>query len=101
MKPRHVLLRIVGLLTLACAVVGCNRGGAAVAELPPPPVTVSNPVLRDVVDYDNYEGRVAAIKKVEIRTRSRGYLLTIGFADGEVVDAGKVLFQVDPDPYEA
>jgi RND family efflux transporter MFP subunit len=57
-------------------------------------------VVRDVVDHDDYEGRVAAILKVEIRTRARGFLEKVTFKDGEVVDSGKLLFQIDPKPYQ-
>jgi RND family efflux transporter MFP subunit len=101
MKTNHlVLMRSVGLLTLACVILGCHRPEARVADLPPPPVSVSQPVVRDVVDHDDYEGRVAAILKVEIRTRARGFLEKVTFKDGEVVDSGKLLFQIDPKPYQ-
>jgi RND family efflux transporter MFP subunit len=38
---------------------------------------------------------------VEIRARVSGYLQQIHFADGALVDAGEVLFTIDPKPYEA
>jgi multidrug efflux system membrane fusion protein len=102
MKRQHLLhARSFGLLALACAIIGCNAGGSQVAELPPPPVSVSAPVVRDVVDHDDYEGRVSAIKKVDIRTKARGYLTKVEFKDGEEVDAKKLLFVIDPRPYQA
>jgi multidrug efflux system membrane fusion protein len=102
MKRHHFLhARSIGLLSLACAIMGCNAGGSQVAELPPAPVDFSTPVVRNVVDYDHYEGRVAAIKKVDIRTKARGYLTKVDFKDGEVVDAKKLLFVIDPRPYQA
>jgi multidrug efflux system membrane fusion protein len=101
MKSRHlILVRRIGLLALASAIFGCNSG-PPVAELPPAPVKVSFPVVRDVVDFDPYDGRIAAVKKVDLRTKARGYLTKVTFNDGEVVDAGKLLYQIDPRPYQA
>ena len=98
------LIRLRGLVLLALAfvvvVAGYHSGDSSVKELPPPPVSVSHPLVRDVVDHDDYEGRVGAIRKVDIRTKARGYLTKITFKDGEVVDAGKLLLEVDPRPYE-
>ena len=94
------LRRSVGLLALAFAIAGC-KNEAPVAQLPPPPVSVSQPVVRDVIDYDLYEGHVAAVKRVEIRTKAKGYLTKVLFKDGDVVPSGKKLYEIDPRPYQA
>lgn len=78
------------------APVGCGPGGPSVAQLPPPPVTVSQPVERLVKDHDDYEGRIAAVQTVEVRARVRGYLSKILFKDGQLVKAGDRLFEIDP-----
>lgn len=96
-----ILARGVGLLALAFVILGCQQGKPTAPELPPPPVSVSRPLVRDVIDYDQYEGRVAAIQKVELRTKARGYLLKVAYKDGDVVEGGKLLFQIDPATYEA
>jgi RND family efflux transporter MFP subunit len=72
-----------------------------VAETPPPPVTVSKPVVRDVINFDEYEGRIGYAEKVEIRARVRGHLRKVNFEDGELVKAGKLLYEIDPREYEA
>jgi membrane fusion protein, multidrug efflux system len=90
------LLRGASLLALTTAVLGCGSGAPPVAETPPPPVTVSQPVVRNVTDHDDYEGRLAAAEKVEIRARARGHLRKVNFQDGQVVKAGDPLYEIDP-----
>lgn len=80
---------------------GCSAPAPPVAETPPPPVTVSQPVVREVTDHDEYEGRIAAAKRVEIRSRVRGHLMKVNFQDGQIVKAGDLLYEIDPRPYQA
>jgi multidrug efflux pump subunit AcrA (membrane-fusion protein) len=62
---------------------------------------VSQPVVREVIDYDDYEGRVAAVELVEVRARVRGHLARVNFEDGKMVNEGDLLFEIDPRPYQA
>jgi len=102
MSGRNLLLRRSGaLIVLAGAFSGCNAEAPPVAETPPPPVSVSQPLVRDVIDYDDYEGRIAAIPTIEVRARVRGHLTKINFQDGQIVKEGALLFEIDPRPYEA
>jgi len=48
-----------------------------------------------------YAGRVAAFREVEIRSRVSGILLEKSFTEGATVQAGHVLFRIDPASYEA
>jgi RND family efflux transporter MFP subunit len=81
---------------------GCdNSEAAANASPPPPPVNVILPVEDKVQQYDEFIGRVAALDSVDIRARVSGYILSIGFKDGDEVKSGQVLFQIDPKPFSA
>jgi RND family efflux transporter MFP subunit len=71
------------------------------ADTPPPPVTVSQPVVRNVIDQDDYEGRITAMKTVEVRARVRGHLIKVNFQDGEIVKQGALLYEIDPRPPKA
>ena len=96
--------RIVLALLAACGLpclTGCNKATAKVATPAPPTVTVSKPVVREVLDYDQYTGRLAAIDEVEVRARVKGYLDSINFKDGDDVKKGQLLFQIDPRPFDA
>jgi RND family efflux transporter MFP subunit len=102
MSNWHPTLRRIGAaVALAGILSGCNSAEPAVAETPPPPVTVSQPVSREVVDYDDYDGRIAAMETVEVRARVRGYIVKINFEDGQAVKKDDPLFEIDPRPYEA
>jgi RND family efflux transporter MFP subunit len=78
-----------------------ERGLAADAPATPPVVTVSQPIQRELVEWDEYTGQFAAKEYVEIRARVSGYLTEIHFEDGQLVKEGDLLFVIDPRPYEA
>ena len=65
------------------------------------PVVVATPTKKTIVDWDEYSGRFAAIEDVEIRARVSGYLTEIAFTAGEIVEAGDLLFRIDPRPFAA
>jgi RND family efflux transporter MFP subunit len=67
---------------------------------PPPAVTVSRPVTREVVEWDEYTGRFDAVDAVDVRARVSGYLVEVHFKDGQAVKKGDLLFTIDPRPFE-
>ncbi len=66
-----------------------------------PIVTISTPLHKRVVDWDDYVGHFDAVDQVDIRPRVSGYLQSVGFVDGSPVKKGQVLFVIDPRPYQA
>src|SRR5262249_4578928 len=92
----------IGILavTLAFGSIGC-RGSHEPPAPPPPKVTVSRPLDREIVEWDEYTGRLQATDSLEVRARVSGYLESIHFADGAIVKEGDLLFVIDPRPYEA
>src|ERR1700730_13310878 len=91
-----VLLALVGFYCL-------NDHGSAMAQNAapaPPPVTVSAPLQRDIVEWDEFTGQFAAVDYVELRARVSGYLTEINFTDGDIVKKGDLLFVIDPRPFE-
>src|SRR5262249_26174738 len=72
-----------------------------IAQSDPPVVTVSQPIEKEIVDYDVYTGRIEAAETVEVRARVRGELVGIHFKDGAIVKAGELLFEIDPRVYKA
>ena len=101
MISRHPLIgRTSFLAVLICTLTGCGGNTPPVAETPPPSVTVSEPVVRDVTEQDEYEGRIAAAENVEVRARVRGYLTKVNFQAGQMVKQGDLLYEIDPRPYK-
>jgi len=84
-------------------VTGCQKSapGPAGGPPPPPPVTVNQPTLKEVVEWDQYQGRVEAVDSVEVRARVNGYLQSVNFKDGDEVKQGDLLFVIDRRPYQA
>ena len=74
--------------------------GGATPSAAPVAVTVSRPLKRSIVEWDEYTGRFDAVESVEIRARVSGYLTDVRFKDGQDVAAGELLFVIDPRPFE-
>ncbi len=62
---------------------------------------MSQPLVRDVTEWDDFVGRFEAIDSVEVRPRASGYLQRVHFADGQYVRAGQLLFSIDARPNQA
>jgi RND family efflux transporter MFP subunit len=70
------------------------------AALPPPTVTVAKPVVREIVEDDEFVGRFEAIDEVDVRARVGGYLEKVHFTDGAIVREGALLFTIDQRPFK-
>lgn len=89
-----------GLTALLFALSACS-GGESPSPPPPPEVTVANPLVRDVVDWDDFVGRFEAVEDVEVKPRVSGYLVGVHFRDGQYVRQGQLLFTIDARPTQA
>jgi multidrug efflux system membrane fusion protein len=65
------------------------------AQQAPPPVTVAKPVVKTIVEDDEFVGRFDSVERVEVRSRLTGYLDSTHFKDGSLVKAGDLLFSID------
>ena len=89
-----------GAAALSLALSACS-GGAQTQAPPTPEVTVANPLVRDVLDWDDYVGRFEPVEGVEVKPRVSGYLTGIHFRDGQYVRQGQTLFTIDARPAQA
>lgn len=79
--------------------VGCRRAPAPAAP-PPPTVTVAAPSRQPVAEHLDLTGTVAASRTVDLVARVGGFLESIHFTDGALVEAGQLLFVIEPAPYQ-
>src|SRR5712672_2335161 len=93
------LLSVVAL-TIGLLVPGCGKHSSGTAPAPPV-VTVVQPIAREVVEWDEYIGRLESPETVELRARVSGYLDKVHFKEGKEVKKGDLLFTIDPRPYKA
>lgn len=100
MTRRRGTLSFAILVLGAAAIAGCDRKAPA---QPPPPaaVTVARPVSREVIDWDEYTGFLAPVEIVDLRARVGGFVEKAEFQEGQDVEAGQVLFEIDPKPFQA
>jgi RND family efflux transporter MFP subunit len=92
---------LASIIVIAAAVVpGCKR---TIAPPPPPPpaVTVSRPLQRYVIRWDQYSGYLSSPKTVTLNARVSGLIEEAPFREGTVVHEGDLLFKIDPRPFQA
>lgn len=100
-------LLLLAVLAPLAALAGCEAHAQSdpnVAPAGPPPapqVTVEQVEQRRLVEYAELTGRIAAAEMVELRPRVSGHLQEVRFEAGEIVEAGQVLFVIDPRWHQA
>jgi len=112
-KPRRGVGRIV-ILLIAAGLAGVlyyywgfweqwgwfQTAQTAPAAPPPPAVTVAKPITKELVEWKEFTGQFEAVDFVDVRARVSGYLESINFTDGQIVNKGDLLFVIEPKPYE-
>jgi len=93
------LMAAAGIL-VAAANTRCNRADAG-AALPPPAVTVSRPLHREVIEWDEYTGYLEAPETVNLAARVSGFVEQAAFQEGAIVNKGDVLFVIDDRQFKA
>lgn len=92
---------------LLCAaffgLVGCEDSSAkaTTAQKPALPVVVRTLTRADVPYPMEYIGQTAGVGEVQVRARVAGTLLKRTFREGQIVKAGDLLFEIDPEPSRA
>ena len=101
MRGRSVASGFADLTNAVTSLAGSGTAPAAKqAAGKVPELSVSRPISRKVIEWDEFTGRFDAVESVDVRARVSGYLTEVKFTDGQDVKAGELLFTIDPRPFE-
>jgi RND family efflux transporter MFP subunit len=91
----------IAVVVSAILGVGCDDKSSQVVAPAPTPVTVSKPTQDQVSDFVEFTGTTDAMASVDVRARVKGFLKKVNFADGAYVQQGDLLFEIEPDVFQA
>ncbi len=81
--------------------LAASCGIAAAQGAPPPAVSVTPVVSRQVTETVDYIGRITAIEKVDVVARVPGFIEERNFTEGQGVKTGDLLFRIEQATYKA
>ena len=98
MRLRDTQAILPALLIATAALTGCGKqeNAAASAPLPAAPVVVATAELRDVPVEVRSIGNVETIETVAIKSQITGQIFSVHFKEGQDVQKGDLLFEIDP-----
>ncbi|MGC1444245.1 MAG: efflux RND transporter periplasmic adaptor subunit, partial [Xanthobacteraceae bacterium] len=106
-RPRLIAALVVAavVVTAFVGLITTRYTRDARASLPPAVAGVAVSVglvkPQSVHPFAEFSGRIDAVDYAEIKPQVTGRITEIHFKDGQHVDAGDVLFVIDPRPYQA
>ncbi len=100
--PKADGLFVKGLLATLpiLLLVGCEKE----PDAPPmvkPSVKVLEVTVRAITPSEEFVGRTESSQDIELKAKVRGNLQKTYFEEGSMVEQGQLLFQIDPEQYEA
>jgi membrane fusion protein, multidrug efflux system len=98
-KNSMIIMALSGFLYLC----GCSKGASSQQAGPPPTpeVAVVTIETQKIELTTELPGRTAPFRIAEIRPQISGLILRRMFTEGSDVDAGQILYQTDPAPFQA
>ena len=90
-----------GAAALSLLLAGCDKEAKVVAAPPPAEVKVVEVLQRDVPVYVEAIGETRGNTEIEIRARVEGFIESVDFKEGSLVEKGAPLYTIDPKPYQA
>ena len=84
-------------------ILACFSCGHQDPPPPPPPVSVNVYTVKtgSAQYYNSYPATITAVNQVEIRPQVAGYITGIFFKEGQHVEKGQKLYQIDQQQYRS
>ncbi len=89
------------IVLLAAIFILAGRRQAPPVAFPPQQVILGTVEARDIVKRSEYVAVMEADDIVDLRARVSGFLISKNVQDGALVKAGQLIFQIEPDQYQA
>ena len=100
MNNSKKLFRLLGLLFITSVfTISCKNEQKVV--IPPSEISVVEVQQRDVPIYNKFVGQVYGYADIPIRARVTGFLEGIHFDEGLRVKKGQLLYEINPEEYQA
>ncbi|MCW6511398.1 efflux RND transporter periplasmic adaptor subunit [Lichenifustis flavocetrariae] len=87
-----------------CVAIGFTMISAALAQAPgnaPPAVGVEKVGLKPIIETERFIGRIQAVEQVDLVARVTAFLEKIVFTEGQEVEKGATLYQLEQPPFQA
>lgn len=102
LKGKFIAGATLGLILVAMVVVAVHSKVKATPNAPDPPeVEVARVEARDVPIYHEWIGTLTGLVNADIKAQVAGYLLRQDYKEGSFIRKGQLLFEIDPQPFQA
>jgi membrane fusion protein (multidrug efflux system) len=98
---RVVMIGLAAVLSIALVACDDSDTGGERAGAPPPTVTVAGVTTRAIAERSQFVGTVKPVDAADLVARVEGFLEERLVEDGALVEAGRPLFRIQRDQYEA
>jgi membrane fusion protein, multidrug efflux system len=100
-RNRLMMVCLAGAAATCISLISFAQQPGAGQAAPPPAVVVEKIEVQQVKDPARFTARIEAIEAVDMRARVTGFLRSQAFKDGQAVEAGDTLFEIEPNELEA
>jgi len=104
---KHTTLKNALFLALSLSALsllnGCDNAEqqGSGGGFPAPAVSVADVIVRQIIPWKEFSGRIEAKEVVNIQPRVEGVIETVEYTEGTTVNKGDLLFTIDPQPFQA